>query len=134
MSYKSPIEMAITQFRIEQEKRLEESIFNAIHEVGITVNKDELIKALKYDREQYQRGYNEGYDEGFDKGYDADKWISVEERLPDENERVLCFSPSLVDSNLGAVSVQFGWCCKRRNMDITHWQPLPAPPTEKPYD
>lgn len=32
-------------------------------EYGIAVDKDELIKALQYDRGQYSRGYRDGYDE-----------------------------------------------------------------------
>lgn len=59
------------------------------------------------------------------------EWISVDERLPEDNERVLCFDPTLAESNLGAVSVQFGWCCKRRNLSVTHWMPLPEPPKQK---
>ena len=56
------------------------------------------------------------------------EWISVEERLPEDNERVLCFIPDWVERNVGPVIVQFGWCCKRRNMGISHWMPLPEPP------
>ena len=29
-------------------------------DVGVYVDKEELIKALKYDREQYQKGYEDG--------------------------------------------------------------------------
>lgn len=33
--------------------------------VGICVDKDELIKALKYDRDQFEIGYARGYDIGY---------------------------------------------------------------------
>jgi hypothetical protein len=59
------------------------------------------------------------------------EWIDVKDRLPEDNERVLTFSESLSQSSLGGISVQFGWCCKRRNMDISYWMPLPEPPEAK---
>lgn len=61
----------------------------------------------------------------------VNQWISVEDKLPNDNERILCFDPSLTESNLGAISVQFGWCCKRKNMNITHWMPLPQLPQKE---
>jgi hypothetical protein len=54
--YKSPIEMALETFRFEQEN----NILKAVQNVGINVNKDELIKALQYDRDQYNKGYKDG--------------------------------------------------------------------------
>ena len=60
MDYKSPIEIAIGQFRLEQEKRIEGEVFKAIQDYGITIDKDELIKALQYDRGQYDKGYKDG--------------------------------------------------------------------------
>ncbi len=67
MSYKSPIEIVATQFCVEREKALESEVFNAIHGLDITVHKEELIKALRYDRNQYDKGYKDGYDDGYDK-------------------------------------------------------------------
>lgn len=60
MDYKSPIEIAIGQFRLEQEKRIEGDVLSAIQEYGITIDKEELIKALNYDRDQYRKGYEDG--------------------------------------------------------------------------
>ena len=58
--YESPIEV----FAIEIVQDIEEYINGAIVKecmrVGVNVNKDELIKALQYDRGQYQRGYFDG--------------------------------------------------------------------------
>lgn len=55
MSYKSPIN--IIQEKITTE--LDNDVLKAIINVGIKVNKDELIKALEYDRNQYLQGYEE---------------------------------------------------------------------------
>ena len=148
MNYKSPIEVAVTQMRVEQEKKLEGDIFRAIHEVGITVDKEQLIKALRYDRHQYEKGYNDGYDDGFDKGYDADKWLSVErEGLPDPKKYdwVLVYykfrdgtpSPLPCVAELRDEewwSVDDSYSLNELGYTVTHWQPLPAPPKEKPYD
>lgn len=41
-------------------KQLEDYVMNVIADVGIKVDKDELIKALKYDRNQYEKGFQDG--------------------------------------------------------------------------
>ena len=38
---------------------MEENIFKAIQNVDINVDREELIKALKYDRDQYNKGYED---------------------------------------------------------------------------
>jgi hypothetical protein len=57
--YESPIEMISRRMRTQQE----ENVYKTVLEVGVNVDKDELIKALKYDRDQYNRGYNDGFRE-----------------------------------------------------------------------
>jgi hypothetical protein len=54
--YESPIKLIQQQMNTE----IESEVFNAIIKVGVDVNKEELLKALQYDREQYQKGYNDG--------------------------------------------------------------------------
>lgn len=41
------------------EMQLEGEIINAVQRAGITVDRDELIRALRYDREQYQKGFDD---------------------------------------------------------------------------
>ena len=55
MSYKSPIDLVMSDIHL----RLENEICNAVHSVDIHVDKDELLKALQYDREQYRKGYSD---------------------------------------------------------------------------
>lgn len=50
----------------EINKQTEETVFKAIHRVGIDVDKEELIKALQYDRGQYEKGYKDGYADAID--------------------------------------------------------------------
>lgn len=54
--YESPIEIIQTQMQMQ----MDEGILKAVQGVGIDVNKEELIKALDYDREQYSKGYKDG--------------------------------------------------------------------------
>lgn len=51
--YKSPIETIFKQMRTEHEA----NVWRAIQDCDIVVDKEELIKALKYDRGQYAKGY-----------------------------------------------------------------------------
>ena len=55
MSYQSPIEVIQTQMR----NQIEGNIYQAVMNVGVYVDKEELIKALQYDRKQYQKGYDD---------------------------------------------------------------------------
>ena len=42
--------------------KLEDGVLKAVQDVGVTVDKQELIKALQYDRDSYRRGYKDGVD------------------------------------------------------------------------
>jgi hypothetical protein len=57
--YKSPIEVLSQSLKLEIEK----GVYKAVENYGINVDKDELIKALQYDRNQYNKGYADGYSE-----------------------------------------------------------------------
>lgn len=62
MSYESPIELmksAIESINYQVNKQIENEVLNAVMRVGINVDKDELLKALAYDRNQYQKGRND---------------------------------------------------------------------------
>lgn len=61
--YKSPIEMVsqiINDLNREIVKIEEEVVMRAVCDVGISVNKDDLIRALQYDRNQYETGVIDG--------------------------------------------------------------------------
>lgn len=53
--YESPIKV----IQGELETQLEGEILKAVRRVGVTVDRDELIRALRYDREQYQKGFDD---------------------------------------------------------------------------
>jgi hypothetical protein len=59
--YESPIKVDFTEPLIEQLKNeADEYVVRACQRMIPTVNKEELIKALQYDRDQYLRGYTDG--------------------------------------------------------------------------
>lgn len=65
-NYEPPI--SIDYIMREQEKQLEKDVLKVIASYNITVNSDELVKALQYDRNQYEKGYKAGYEKGYHDG------------------------------------------------------------------
>lgn len=54
--YESPINIIYGQMQTQ----MEGDIFRAVQSYGINVDKEELLRALQYDREQYRKGYADG--------------------------------------------------------------------------
>ena len=67
--YESPIEIhqTSTQYTAIFDKEKDSMILKAVQGVGVDVDKEELLKALKYDRQQYQKGYADGIEELIDR-------------------------------------------------------------------
>lgn len=60
-NYESPISLAIQQLQEDYNAQLEDGCMMVIREkIGIDVKKEELIKALNYDRGQYEKGLRDG--------------------------------------------------------------------------
>ena len=55
--YKSPIEIITENVKME----VDNGVYKAVTQYGVDVDRDELIKALSYDREQYEKGFRDGY-------------------------------------------------------------------------
>ena len=123
MSYKSPIEVYVTQMAIERNRKVENAILEAVQGLDIVIAKDELIKALRYDRDQYEKGYADGYN--------APGWTSVEDGLPHEDVRVLVYVDAnhLSRTEMDTDRILDGkWV--RWGTLVTHWKPLPRKPNE----
>lgn len=59
--YESPIDLfSVTDYAKQVDEQIENTVYKAITKVGVNVNKEELIKALAYDRNQYEKGYADG--------------------------------------------------------------------------
>lgn len=79
--------------------------------------------------------HEQAYKNGYEKGkQDAMKWVSVKERLPDNEQWVLCF---MENEEFGKFRVfqwsYIDWQWNDGNEwydeeDVTHWMPLPEPP------
>ena len=57
--YQSPIEMIVT----EMQTKYENDCVSVCQSYGFNVDKDELKKALAYDRNQYDKGFKDGYNQ-----------------------------------------------------------------------
>ena len=61
MDWQSPIHMIQEEIAQKVANDLDNQVYQATMKVGIEVDKDELVKALEYDRNQYQKGYMDGF-------------------------------------------------------------------------
>lgn len=59
--YKSPITMIIDDMAEKLIKNQEGYIVKCVQNVGVSVDKAELVRALEYDRQQYDKGFADGY-------------------------------------------------------------------------
>lgn len=57
MSYKSPV----TLYLDSVEEKLGNEVYQIVNHYFVDVDKDELLKALRYDRDQYNKGRLDGY-------------------------------------------------------------------------
>lgn len=59
--YESPMQLIMDDIYKQIQVEQENTVYQVIQSIGVNVDKDELIKALNYDREQYQKGFDDGY-------------------------------------------------------------------------
>lgn len=64
--YKSPIDVIVGEMQTQIVQDHENQILRAVQSVDVKVDKDELVKALQYDRDQFDRGYKDGIKAVFD--------------------------------------------------------------------
>lgn len=58
----------------------------------------------------------------------APKWISVEDRLPEQGEEAICIAAD-GDMMIGKYT-EWGWMFPCYFEELTHWMPIPEPPKE----
>lgn len=61
--YESAIEIMYGAMRSE----IEGAVYKAVQDVGIKVDKEELLRALMYDRQQYEKGFKDGMQAALEK-------------------------------------------------------------------
>lgn len=57
--YKSPIEIIWNDIVSDAVGKADEYLIRCVRQAGVNVDRDELVKALKYDRGQYEKGWND---------------------------------------------------------------------------
>ena len=129
--YESPITQIIadisSQVREAQDGRL---IYEVQQAIGYDINKEELIKALRYDRNQYQKGYEDGRKDN--------EWIPVSERLPSSEEYIENNGLFIVSDGNRSYSEWFDIYDKQKfgeptmnrfriDYCVIAWKPLPEP-------
>lgn len=81
--YESPVELFdVANFAKKVNEETDNYIYEYIVKLGINVNKEELIKALQYDRDQYEKGYKDGLK--------ATDWHPYPKEKPTEEGYYLC--------------------------------------------
>ena len=75
--YESPITLIQKEVSDAYGCWVEDNVFTMISSMDIKVDRDELIKALQYDRQQYERGYNVASLEFQNKALDAMSKVSL---------------------------------------------------------
>jgi hypothetical protein len=63
VNYESPLELIFSQIEEvakERARALDNMVWDSVMKCGVNVDKEELIKALAYDRGQYEKGYLAG--------------------------------------------------------------------------
>ena len=79
--YRSPITISLTDNIVNALRHeSENNIMHFVMDQIVTIDKEELTKALEYDRHQYEKGYDDGFREG-----GAQFWTPVTEALPNES-------------------------------------------------
>lgn len=65
MMYKSPIDIFTQTENIvkQMQEKQDEYVYRCVLKTGVDVDKEELVKALVYDRGQYEKGYYDGINE-----------------------------------------------------------------------
>ena len=86
--------------------------------------KKDKIEKLENDMDKYQKE---------DNGVTVQEWISVEDRLPENGDTVLCFMKFggqrlLQWDEASSWWLGYGSGDDWQKVDVTHWQYLPAPP------
>lgn len=129
--YRPPIEVLVCDMQRQIAEHQDEQIYKAVVSVGINVDKEELIRALQYDRNQYAKGHFDGVADS------TPRWIPVTERLPDTfGEYIVAVQDAFgkrysdyADFDLYKLYWRTGL---HRGVDeiVTHWMPLPEPPKE----
>lgn len=119
----------------QREEQTEQWVIEIIRKMGIDITKEGLIKALQYDRNQYEKGYQDGLN--------ADKWIEVDDNPPEEpGEYLILWTTSISKrkfieiAECEIIDNHIEWLLddymkNYPDVKVIAWQPLPSMPKEE---
>lgn len=83
--YESPVTVQIRKIAEQiEEQRENELILKISEQMGVNIDKDELTRALAYDRDQYRRGYEDGWRA---RSKEVPQWVPITyKKLTDEEK------------------------------------------------
>ena len=90
--YESPINIIYGQMQTQ----IEGDIFRAVQSYAVDVDKEELLRSLKYDRDQYNKGYADGRSDAVAHGY----WKKYRDHFTKRHIGWICTNCSAVISDL----------------------------------
>lgn len=61
--YESPVILIPSPPKTTFDRQGDSVVMKTIHQLGVKVDKTELLKALNYDRQQYDKGYRDGFED-----------------------------------------------------------------------
>ena len=73
MEYNSPIQTVVTEVTNRVKEDAETAVMEAVWSCKIDVDKEELLRALSYDRGMYEKGYHDGALAGVD----LTEWVEI---------------------------------------------------------
>lgn len=92
--YDSPFELVMSDITAQMAKSVDETCWQAVQRVGINVDKEKLLIALKQDAERYREAYANGYDTGYEKR---------------DDEIIRCKDCKYWDSEVHECAIKTGW-------------------------
>lgn len=91
--YESPINLVFQNIETQMVQEEEQMILEAIRKYDVIVDKEELIKAIKYDRNQYSKGYKDGVNDVLDKIR-----AEIKEWYWESDKQALAKDPCVIDA------------------------------------
>lgn len=85
--YESPVK--VYQL-IDDQYSLENEVFKVVRSMSVDVDKEELLKALAYDRNQYKEGYEAGYNKAYQEMHDKffNFTVNMRPATPEERQSI----------------------------------------------
>lgn len=120
--YESPITLLVQNMESQLYQKKEQTVWEAVNALGVVVDEEELSKALKYDRDQYNEGYKDGVN-------DTTRWIPIKERIPVPGKNILvCDSDGDIYVSYMRIDHTFGFDeSGNRIKNVVAWMYAPEP-------